>query len=100
MSQSEGEVGAGRGFDLLGEVRAIVRDEVRKGVELVAKAVTEGRERRVTLQEFRGGTARANAAYERRHPELCGLAVVVARRRMYLKSDLERHFGKAVARAS
>jgi hypothetical protein len=82
------------GFDLIAELRAAVAGEIERLVPaLVKRAIADGQEPRITLQEYRGGNARANAAFERRHDDLVKHAVVVGRRRYYLRSDLDRFFG-------
>lgn len=66
---------------ILGELPALIR-----------RALDEGAEARITLQAYRGCSARAAAAFERRHPTLTALAVLIGRRRHYLRADLDRYF--------
>jgi hypothetical protein len=80
------------------EVRAAVAAElepVREELRQLRAALDTGKAR-VTLQAYRGGSARANAAFERRHPELLALAVgKVGKRRVYRSADLDAFFGGA-----
>jgi len=81
---------------LADEIRDAVAVAVAPLCERIEKLAAELSAKRITLQAYRGGSARAAAAFERRHPDLTALAkAVIGRRRYYLPADLDGYFGEA-----
>lgn len=73
------------------ELRAVVAAELaplRQEVAALRLALEQRDERLEPLPAITGQSVRAAAAYERRHPEIAQLAVMVGRRRMYRRSEV------------
>lgn len=78
-------------------------DEIRAAVEVAIaplhakidrlEAALADRAERITLQTYRGDPdPRAAAAFERRHPDLMRLSVVIGKRRYYARAELDQFF--------